>query len=88
MERALLLSFKDVAMKEKSIPAPESLAAHEQAAAKITELRRKGIHCHLEDRPSEGGPCIDVMVDPQGPAGEEKSSPFARPKTWRRRAYP
>ncbi len=62
-------------MKEKSIPAPETLAAHEQAAAEVTELRRKGIHCHLEERPGDGGHCIDVVVDSERPGGESHTRP-------------
>lgn len=50
-----------------TIPAQEMLAAHEQAAAEITELRRKGIHCHIEDHTNSGGHCLDVVVDPEGP---------------------
>lgn len=61
-------------MKEKTIPAPETLAAHEQAAAAITELRRKGIHCHIEDHASTGGTC-DVVVDPEGPVEPEDPAP-------------
>ncbi len=49
------------------IPAHETLAAHEQAAAEVTELRRKGIHCHIEDHSGTAGPVLDVVVDPDGP---------------------
>ncbi|MCW1912019.1 hypothetical protein OJ996_00430 [Luteolibacter sp. GHJ8] len=57
-------------MKDKIFPAPETLAAHEQAAAEITELRRRGIHCHIEDHASTGGTC-DVVLDPEGPVEPE-----------------
>ena len=53
--------------KDTIIPAHEKLAAHEQAAAKITGLRRKGIHCHIEEHTTSGGPCLDVVVDAEGP---------------------
>ncbi len=62
-------------MKDKIIPAPEILAAHEQAAAEITELRRKGIHCHIEDHVAAGGHCLDVVVDPEGPVEPEDPLP-------------
>jgi len=32
-----------------SIPAADVLVAHERAAMEIGELRRRGIHCHLEE---------------------------------------
>lgn len=53
-------------MNQRIVPAPETIAAHEQAAAEITELRRKGIHCHLEENAHEGGHCVDVVMDPEG----------------------
>ena len=53
--------------KDRIIPAQETLAAHEQAAAEITELRRKGIHCHIEEQTTAVGRCLDVIVDPEGP---------------------
>jgi len=65
-------------MKEKIIPAPETLAAHEQAAAAITGLRKKGIHCHLEETDHTGGHCIDVVVEPailNGPPRPERPKP-------------
>ena len=70
-------------MKERIIPAPETLAAHEQAAAEITELRRKGIHCHLEDNAHGGSPCIDVVVDPEGSV-DDVAPPPPRPTQARR----
>ena len=66
-------------MKQKTIPASETLAAHEEAAAQITELRRKGIHCHLEDKSRNGGHCIDVVVDPDHP--EDEAPPREEPPT-------
>ena len=57
-------------MNERIVSAPETLAAHEQAAAEITELRRKGIRGHLEERAREGGHSVDVVVDPEEPDGD------------------
>jgi hypothetical protein len=66
------------------IPAHETLAAHEQAAAEITELRRKGIHCHIEEHVTTGGHCLDVVVDPEGPV-EAVPPPPPRVRPRRRR---
>lgn len=62
-------------MNERIVSAPETLAAHEQAAAEITELRRKGIRCHLEEHLREGGHSVDVVVDPEEPAEEPPPPP-------------
>ena len=72
-------------MKERIIPAPESISAHEQAAAEITELRKKGIHCHLEEKTHEGGHCVDVVVDPDGPIDDVVPPPPRRSYVRRRR---
>ena len=50
-------------MRTNRIPATDVLAAHEQAALEIGELRRKGIHCHLEERADGSGPCVEVVLD-------------------------
>lgn len=50
-------------MTTKIIPSGDVLAAHEQAAARITELRRKGIPCHLEENTDRSGCHIDVVED-------------------------
>lgn len=50
-------------MKNKVIPSVETLTAHEQAAAAITELRRKGIPCHLEDHPDRTGHHVEIIRD-------------------------
>lgn len=72
-------------MNERIIPAPETISAHEQAAEEIKELRRKGIHCHLEEKSHEGGHCVDVVVDTDGPIGEVVPPPPRRPWVrWRR----
>jgi hypothetical protein len=55
-------------MNEKIIPAADNLAAHEQAAAEITELRRKGIHCHIEEHAHTLGHHLDVVHDGDEPA--------------------
>ena len=39
----------------------DMLVAHEQAAMEIGELRRKGIHCHLEDHADESGHHVEVV---------------------------
>lgn len=70
-------------MKERIIPAPETLAAHEQAAAEITELRRKGIHCHLEDNAHGGGHCVDIVMDPEGPVDDVAPPPPRRSRATR-----
>lgn len=70
-------------MNERIIPAPETISAHEQAAAEITELRKKGIHCHLEDTTHEGGHCVDVVMDPEGHI-DDLAPPPPSPKSRRR----
>ncbi|MGC4013557.1 MAG: hypothetical protein QM755_03410 [Luteolibacter sp.] len=61
-------------MKSKSIPSVENLTAHEQAAEKITSLRRKGIPCHLEDHPDRHGHHLEIVRD-------EKTDPDLPPIT-------
>jgi hypothetical protein len=51
-------------MKTRIMPATDVLAAHEQAALEIGELRRKGIPCHLEDRADRSGHHVDVVREP------------------------
>jgi hypothetical protein len=60
---------RGVAMRTRIIPAADVLAAHEQAALEIGELRRKGIHCHLEENAGGDGPHVDVVRDsrPESP---------------------
>ena len=50
-------------MNSKLIPSSENLMAHEQAAEKITRLRKKGIPCHLEDHPERGGHRVEIVED-------------------------
>jgi hypothetical protein len=57
-------------MKPISIPAPESLAAHERAAREIGELRRKGVPCHLEERAGPAGHQLDIVPGRPGIRGE------------------
>ena len=52
-----------VAMKPRIIPAADVLVAHEQAALEIGELRRKGIHCHMEESAGHDGPHVEVVRD-------------------------
>lgn len=52
-----------VAMRTRITPATDVLAAHEQAALEIGELRRKGIHCHVEEHAGRDGPQVDVVRD-------------------------
>jgi hypothetical protein len=54
-------------MNEKIIPSADTLAAHEQAAAEITELRRKGIHCHIEEHSHTLGHHLGVVQDGDEP---------------------
>ena len=65
---------RGVAMKTRIIPAADVLAAHEQAALEISELRRKGIHCHLEEHPGRDGPQIDVVRDSQSELPEPEAA--------------
>ena len=58
-------------MRTRIIPAADVLTAHEQAALEIGELRRKGIHCHLEENAGREGPQLDVVCDPE-PESEER----------------
>ena len=47
------------------------LVAHEQAAMEVGELRRRGIHCHLEEHADESGHHVDVVREPRGaPVGD------------------
>jgi hypothetical protein len=71
-------------MNERIIPAPETISAHEQAAAEITELRRKGIHCHLEESNHQGGHCVDVVMDPEGQVNDVAPAPPQRSYVRRR----
>lgn len=52
-----------LAMKNIIVPSVESLAAHEEAAAEITQLRRRGVPCHLEDHPNRNGHHIEIVHD-------------------------
>jgi len=55
-------------MKPISIPAPETLAAHERAALEIGELRRKGVPCHLEEHAGPAGHHLEIVQGPLEPA--------------------
>jgi hypothetical protein len=61
-------------MQPRTIPAPDVLVAHEQAALAIGELRRKGIHCHLEEHADRSGHHVEVVRDPV-PQEEEPEKP-------------
>lgn len=56
-------------MRTMCIPATDVLVAHEQAALEIRELRRKGIHCHLEEHADQSGHHVEVVQDSQLAAG-------------------
>lgn len=62
-------------MNEKVIPAADNLAAHEQAAAEITELRKKGIHCHIEEHCHTHGHHVNVVQDGDEPADNADPEP-------------
>jgi hypothetical protein len=49
-------------MEGKVIADQDRVAAHEQAAAEVAGLRKKGIHCHLEE-PAGNARTIDVVRD-------------------------
>jgi hypothetical protein len=51
-------------MITRCIPAADVLAAHEQAALEIGVLRRKGVHCHLEEHADRSGHHVDVVLEP------------------------
>lgn len=61
-------------MRTRIIPATDVLAAHEQAAIEIGELRRKGIRCHVEEHAGRDGPQVDVVRD-LGPNTEDLEGP-------------
>ncbi|MFC7336581.1 hypothetical protein ACFQY0_05275 [Haloferula chungangensis] len=68
-------------MAEKFDPSPSELAEHERAAMELTRLRRKGIHCHLENHP-DGSQChVDVVKDPEADiaAHGDAATPSASP---------
>ncbi|RYD67364.1 MAG: hypothetical protein EOP83_02965 [Verrucomicrobiaceae bacterium] len=60
-------------MRTRIIPAADVLAAHEQAALEVGELRRKGIHCHVEEHAGREGPQVDVVQDSQPEAEESQA---------------
>jgi len=64
-----------VPMRTRIIPAADVLAAHEQAALEIGELRRKGIHCHLEEHMDRSGPHVDVVRELGKKSSERDVSP-------------
>jgi len=50
-------------MAEKFGPSPTELAEYERAAKEVTCLRRKGIHCHLENHSDSRQSQVDVVRD-------------------------
>ncbi len=67
-------------MRTMCIPTTDVLVAHEQAALEIRELRRKGIHCHLEDHADQSGHHVEVVLEPvfgqpERRHGEEQRDP-------------
>jgi hypothetical protein len=56
-------SFPD---RKMIIPAAEPFAAHEEAATRIAGLRRRGVHCHLEQGTDGPGPSLEIVRDPPG----------------------
>ena len=73
MRRGRFESTGAPAMKEIIIPATDVLAAHEQAAQEIGELRRKGVPCHLEEHADASGHRIDIVR--KRPAPEPEAEP-------------
>ena len=59
----------DVLSATKS--AADVLVAHERAAMEIGELRRRGIHCHLEEHADRHGHRLDVVRDPEAASADE-----------------
>lgn len=41
----------------------DPLAAYRQAALDIRAMRRKGIHCHLEQHQGPTGPFLEIVED-------------------------
>lgn len=50
-------------MAVKFDPSPGEIAEYERAAIEVTRLRRKGIHCHLENHPDGPQSHVDVVRD-------------------------
>jgi diaminopimelate decarboxylase len=50
-------------MAEKFGPSPIELAEYERAAKEVTSLRKKGIHCHLENHSDGRQSHVDVVRD-------------------------
>lgn len=61
-------------MAEKFDPSPIELAEHERAAVEVTRLRRKGIHCHLENHPEGTRSHVDVVRDTEEDASVQRDS--------------
>jgi hypothetical protein len=59
-------------MRTMCIPGTDVLVAHEQAALEIGELRRKGIHCHLEEHADQSGHHVEVVLEPASGSPEER----------------
>lgn len=53
-------------MRTFTIPAPDLLATHEEAAREVGELRRKGVRCHLEEQSGPTGHRIEVVREAAG----------------------
>ena len=64
-------------MKAKPATNDSNLIAHEKAANEIAELRRKGVHCHIEET-DDGQTPVRVVVD-RNP-DESATKAFPRPQ--------
>jgi hypothetical protein len=65
-------------MRTFTIPAPDLLATHEEAAREIGELRRKGVHCHLEEQSGPTGHRIEVVREAVGAIADESAEDSPR----------
>ncbi|MCW1925156.1 hypothetical protein OKA05_21530 [Luteolibacter arcticus] len=64
-------------MKAKPATDDRNLVAHEEAANEVAELRRKGVHCHIEE--TADGPSPVHVVEDSNP-DESATKAFPRPR--------
>jgi hypothetical protein len=48
------------------VPITDPFSSHRLAALRVQELRRKGVHCHIQGKADEKGHYLEVMLDPPG----------------------
>jgi len=57
------IPVRSFGMAEKFDPSLVELAEYERAAKEVTRLRRKGVHCHLENHSGGRQSHVDVVRD-------------------------